>query len=145
MRRCFALARAAQAKGNHPFGALLLVEGQIVMEAENSVTTDKDVTCHAELNLISRANRELGAELVQTSTLYTSTEPCAMCTGAAYWSGITEIVYGCPAEVLGDITGGDFVVDCADLLSKGKRHSRVLGPILEAEAKKIHQDYWPHK
>jgi tRNA(Arg) A34 adenosine deaminase TadA len=88
------LAQRARDNGNHPFGALLAApSGDVLCEAENTVVTEGDVTGHAELNLVSKACRALTASQITTATLYTSTEPCAMCSGAIYWSRIPHVVY----------------------------------------------------
>lgn len=141
--QCYALARRAVANGDHPFGALLVHEGDVVLTAVNTVHSNRDVTQHAELNLVSQGGRLFGYTLLKQSTLYTSTEPCAMCTGAIFWAGIPAVVYGCSAESLGQITGGNFVVPSRQLLAKGTRPTRITGPVLEAEGSAIHQAYWP--
>ena len=97
LRRAFELARRAIEHGNHPFGALLLSDGKIVAEAENTVLVDKDPTQHAELRLVSSASRKLSHAVILGSTLYTSTEPCAMCAGAIYWTGVRRVVFGTSA------------------------------------------------
>ncbi len=144
IERTYQLARNAQAKGNHPFGALLVVDGEIVLTAENTVVSDSDVTRHAELNLVSKASQALDPATLGRSILYTSTEPCAMCTGAIFWSGISKIVYGCSAITLGEIAGGAFVVPCRELLKYGRREReiRVIGPLLEDQGTAIHRNFW---
>ena len=142
IKRTYQLARSAQEKGNHPFGALLVIEDKIVSFAENSVVTDNDITRHAELNLVSKVARELDPKLLAQSILYTSTEPCAMCSGAIYWAGIAKIVYGCPAVELGKIAGGSFVVPCRKLLKYGKRQIHVVGPVLGDQGAEIHRNFW---
>lgn len=88
MRRAIELAQSARSKGNHPFGALLCdPDGNIVLEAENTVGTYKDVTCHAEQNLMSKASRQFAPAKLATLVMVTSTEPCAMCAGATFWTG----------------------------------------------------------
>ena len=143
IRQCYDLARQAVANGDHPFGALLVHEGAVVLTAANTVHSNRDVTQHAELNLVSQAGRLLGFAALSESILYTSTEPCAMCTGAIFWAGIPAIVYGCSAEGLGQIAGGTFVVPSRQLLAKASRPTTIIGPILEAEGIAIHQAYWP--
>ena len=140
--RSYQLAKSAVEKGNHPFGALLVIDDKVVMTAENTVNTDNDVTRHAELNLVSKAARELDMESLKRSILYTSTEPCAMCTGAIFWAGISTIVYGCSAAELGEIASGSFVVPSRELLKYGKRKVKVIGPILEEQGAEIHHSFW---
>jgi tRNA(Arg) A34 adenosine deaminase TadA len=142
IRETYELAISAQEKGNHPFGALLVINDQVVLTAENTVNTGRDVTRHAELNLVSKASQELDEESLRHAVLYTSTEPCTMCTGAIFWSGISHIVYGCSAVTLGKIAGGSFVVPCRDLLKYGNRQVKVTGPVLEELGAEIHRNFW---
>jgi len=142
MRVCFELAASARDKGNHPFGALLALEDRIILTAENSVFSDHDITGHAEQNLVSIASRQLDSEMLEKLTLYTSTEPCAMCTGAIYWAGIRNVVYGCPAETLGEMAGGNFVVPCRHIFGYGKQLVKVVGPVLEKDAAAVHDGFW---
>jgi tRNA(Arg) A34 adenosine deaminase TadA len=86
-REAIELARQARAAGNHPFGALLVIDSEVVLTAQNTVFTDRDPTAHAETNLVSRAIRELSPDRIRRSVLYTSCEPCAMCVGKMYWAG----------------------------------------------------------
>jgi len=95
LRRAIELARLAREHGNHPFGALLVdAKGNVVLEAENTVRTDKDVTAHAETNLMRLATARFDRDFLGRCTLYTSTEPCAMCAGALVHARIKRLVYG---------------------------------------------------
>ncbi|MDM8521306.1 nucleoside deaminase [Anaerolineales bacterium HSG6] len=144
MRVCFELAENAIQLGNEPFGAVLVKDDQILFQAENSVNTDNDCTRHAELNLISRASQQLGSEVVAQCWLYTSTEPCAMCSGAIHWANIKGVVYGCPAYKLDEIFGSQTIIPaCIEIFARGTKSLPTIGPILEAEAIAIHQHYWP--
>jgi tRNA(Arg) A34 adenosine deaminase TadA len=142
MGKAIRLALAAREKGNHPFGALLAVNGRVLASAENRVNSEADITRHAELNLISLASRQLDPEVLSEATLYKSTEPCAMCAGAIYWAGISRVVYGCSAEKLGEMAGASFVIPCRHIFDFGKRHVSVIGPILEVEATAVHIGFW---
>ncbi|MBK7897177.1 MAG: nucleoside deaminase [Candidatus Promineifilaceae bacterium] len=144
MRQAIGLAQQAVANGDHPFGALLVRRGVVVLTAVNSVHTDHDITRHAELNLVSQAARQFSPQFLAECTLVTSTEPCAMCAGAIYWSGISHIIFGCSAAALGAIAGGDFLIPCAEIFARGSRPVTVLGPMLEEVGTAVHQQYWPH-
>ena len=130
IQECYRLARQAGAQGNHPFGAVLVFQAEIILTAENTIQTDQDVTRHAELNLVSQACRQFSPEILHAATLYTSTEPCAMCTGAIYWAGIRAVVYGCSAQDLASVVGADFLNPCAELFSTGQHPTTVIGGIL---------------
>jgi tRNA(Arg) A34 adenosine deaminase TadA len=142
MRQAIGLAWAAREKGNHPFGALLVVDDQVVQTAENTVAVDGDVTAHAELNLIREATRRLGADVVARATLVTSTEPCAMCAGAVHWAGIRRVVYGCPAETVGAMAQESFVIPCRHVFAFAREGIEVIGPVLEDEATAVHEGFW---
>ena len=99
--RAIELARLSREHGNHPFGSLLAdASGDVLLEAENTVVTERDIAGHAELNLVRAAGMQLEPGVIQGATLYTSTEPCAMCAGAIYWSGIERVVYALGADEL---------------------------------------------
>ncbi len=81
-------------KGGGPFGAVVVRDGVIVAEAGNSVTKDNDPTAHAEVNAIRKASEALQTFDLSDCEIYTSCEPCPMCLGAIYWSGIKTVYYG---------------------------------------------------
>ena len=100
IQQTYQLARRAVQNGNHPFGALLQIDGEVVLTQMNQVITSGDVTGHAELELVRKASVAFKHEELTRAVLYTSTEPCAMCSGAIFWSGIGTVVYGCSAKKL---------------------------------------------
>jgi tRNA(Arg) A34 adenosine deaminase TadA len=142
------LARRSREKGNHPFGSLLVDrDGNVVLEAENTAVAGGDLLGHAELNLVRAACGRFGPELLRGCTLYTSTEPCAMCAGAIYWSGIGRVVYALSSETLQAIVNdpeGDstLALPCRELFARGGRRVEVEGPILEDQARDVHQNFW---
>jgi tRNA(Arg) A34 adenosine deaminase TadA len=148
LRASFEVALKARESGNHPFGAVLADEsGKIILEGENYVVTGVDITGHAETNLVREACRKFDAEFLSKCTLYASTEPCPMCAGAIYWSGIEKVVYGLSQErfymtVLGGEGGEGFLLSCAEVFSHGEREISVIGPMLEDEASKVHEGFW---
>ena len=102
IRQAIELSESAVKHGNHPFGACLVSkDGQVLLTAENTVNApNTDITRHAELNLISTASQKFSRDILEKCTLYTSCEPCLMCTGAFRWSGIRQLVYALPHETL---------------------------------------------
>lgn len=148
LARAIALAAAARDHGNHPFGALLTDQhGVVIAEAENTVVTDRDVTGHAETNLVRIAWRQFAEEVLATASLYTSTEPCAMCSGAIYWAGIPRVVFGLPEAALAAMTGADphnpsLSLPAEVVLNSGRRKVAVVGPLLVEEAAEVHAGFW---
>jgi tRNA(Arg) A34 adenosine deaminase TadA len=142
-REAIELARQARAAGNHPFGALLVLDGTVVLTAQNTVGTDRDPTAHAETNLVAAAIRQMSSDEIRRSVLYTSCEPCAMCVGKIYWAGIRSIVFALSSDELAVLAGGDFLVPCRELLTRTSEPVRVVGPLLLDEARAVHVGYWP--
>jgi tRNA(Arg) A34 adenosine deaminase TadA len=103
IRQAIELSSSAVDHGNHPFGACLVSkDGQVLLTAENTTRVpNNDTTRHAELNLISMATQKFSRDILEQCTLYTSCEPCLMCTGALRWSGIRQLVYALSNESLG--------------------------------------------
>jgi tRNA(Arg) A34 adenosine deaminase TadA len=133
------------AHGNHPFGALLVHEGEILVECENEVVTSKDVTRHAETGLVSRSTAKLDAKILSQSTLYTSTEPCLMCCGAIHWSGVSKVVYGVTSSQMAKTIGREYSgIPSREIFSRIHSGITVVGPVLEEEGLGIHRDFWPN-
>lgn len=147
LRATFAVARNARTNGNHPFGALLVDEqGQILMEAENTVVTARDCTGHAEINLIRKASSEYGREFLAKCTIYASTEPCPMCAGAIFWANVSRVVFGLSEESLYALIGEEseevLYLPCREIFGRGKKSIEVIGPLLEEEARQVHSGFW---
>lgn len=143
--RAIAISREARDQGNHPFGALLVgPDGQVLLEAQNTVVTESDVTGHAELNLVRAASRELPADVVAAATLYSSCEPCAMCAGAIFWSGVGRVVFALAGSTLNRISGDGPALEhpLRTVLADGNREVGVTGPLLEDEAAVPHRGFW---
>jgi tRNA(Arg) A34 adenosine deaminase TadA len=141
LREALALAERAHARGDEPFGAVLVVNGEVVLTASNTVILDNDPTRHAELNLVSLASRTLPKETLRAATLYASTEPCAMCAGAICRTRVPKVVYGCSGQALRDLIGGGMAVPCRQILQRPHHLIEVLGPLLEEEGLALHRKF----
>ena len=127
---------------NHPFGSVLVVDGIVVLSAENSVVTDNDITAHAETNLIRLAFKTLDRQIIERSTLYISTEPCAMCAGAIYWAKIRQFVFGCSVTEMARHTSGSLVIHCREIFAKGREPTEVVGPWFGERSASLHAEFW---
>jgi tRNA(Arg) A34 adenosine deaminase TadA len=146
IRAAIKVAGRARENGNHPFGALLVdKEGNVLLEAENTVVTQNDCTAHAETNLMRRATQRYDADFLAECTLYASTEPCPMCAGAVYWGNVRRVVYGLSEEGLYEMIGDNpeaLYLPCREVFARGRKHVTVVGPVLEDEARKVHDGFW---
>lgn len=147
LRRSFAVARAARAAGDHPFGAVLVgPDGAVLMEQGN-VASSRDRTAHAERVLMGRASQAHPPGFLRGCTMYASAEPCAMCAGAVYWAGVGRVVYGLGERALKAVTGHHpdnptLDLPCRTVFAAGQRPTEVVGPLLEEEAAALHEGAW---
>jgi tRNA(Arg) A34 adenosine deaminase TadA len=142
------LARRARANGNAPFGALLVdADGNVVVECENTVVTGRDCTGHAETNVMRVASKRFDPEFLQSCTLYTSTEPCAMCAGAIFWGNVRRVVFALSEQGLRGIAGHNpenatLAIPCREIFARGDHEVEVSGPHLEEQASAVHEGFW---
>jgi len=148
LRRAFAVARRSMDNGNHPFGAILVgPQGDVLIETENGLMPDNDMTAHAERLLATAASRQYDPAFLAACTMYTSAEPCAMCAGAIYWAGIGRVVYGLSEGRLKQMTGNHpenptLFLPCRTVFAAGQHQVKVTGPLLEDEAAAQHEGVW---
>jgi tRNA(Arg) A34 adenosine deaminase TadA len=142
------VAKNAREHGNHPFGAILVDENdQVLLQAENTVVTGRDCTGHAETNLMRLASQHFPPEKLATCTLYTSTEPCAMCAGAIHWGNVRRVVFALSEVALYEIirlSPDHLLLPCREVFAHSQRAVRVEGPALEldSEARAAHEGFW---
>lgn len=150
LKRAIEVSREARVKGNTPFGAVLVDSlGEILMEQGNVEFTEHRCTGHAETSLAERASKEFSKEFLWNCTLYTTAEPCAMCSGAIYWANIGCVVYAMEERTLLKLTGSNelnptFDLPCREIFAKGQKNIKVIGPFdeLAVEAAEVHRGYW---
>lgn len=129
LRRAIELAAAARAAGDMPYGSLLVgPTGDVLAEDRNTVVTEQDITAHPELKLARWAGRQLDANAARQTTMYTSCQPCPMCTGAIARSGIGRVAFALSSEQLHELkpTGA---------VSPDTAQVAYEGPALFAEAR----------
>ena len=146
--RTLVLARTAREHGDHPFGALLAVEGIVIAEAVNRVTTTGDLTAHAETELVRLLEREGRLDQLAVGVVYASCEPCPLCVGAMFWAGARHIVFGLSAARLNALStepGGSafgFTITAAELAAATTSPMVVEGPFHEDAAAGVHEGFW---
>lgn len=97
------IARRAYENGDEPFGAILVKDNEIVFKSENRIVKSKDPTQHAELALISDFCSTNKINDLSEYTMYTSTEPCLMCSTAIVYSKLKRLVYSANSSDLSEI------------------------------------------
>ena len=95
MRRAIDLAREGKdAPGGNEIGCVIVLDGQIIGEGHNEVDARHDPTAHAEIVAMRRAGERLGTHEFRGATLYSTLQPCGMCSMASIWAKLGRIVYG---------------------------------------------------
>jgi len=150
LRRCIEISWEARRSGNTPFGALLAgPDGTVLLEQGNIELTQRLCTGHAETALMAAASQKFDRSFLWDCSLYTTVEPCAMCTGAVYWGNVGRIVYALDEHRLAELTGDSEVnptltLPCREVLDRGRKAITVEGPFpgLETSVVEAHRDYW---
>ncbi|AUJ60913.1 MULTISPECIES: tRNA adenosine(34) deaminase TadA [Bacillus amyloliquefaciens group] len=94
MREAIKEAKKAEAKGEVPIGAVLVLHDEIVARAHNLRETEQRSLAHAEMLAIDEACRKLGTWRLEDTVLYVTLEPCPMCAGAVVLSRVDKVVFG---------------------------------------------------
>lgn len=149
LRQTFGVALRARDAGEHPFGSLLTdKDGNVLHEQLNGYKSGGgDITAHAERLLAQWARVNLSPEELASCTLYSSAEPCAMCSGTIYWVGIGRVVYGLAEHDMKELTGAHVEnptldLPCRTVFEAGQRPTEIVGPLLADEAAQLHIDFW---
>ena len=148
LSRVLDLAVEARQRGDHPFGALLAVDGETVLEAANRVVSDGDLTAHAEVVLVRALERSGQLEAVPSAVVYASCEPCPMCVGAMFWAGVRRVVFALShgrLKELGRPPGAvetGFAVTASEIGARARPPMLFDGPHREDEAALAHVGFW---
>ena len=94
MLEALALARKAEAEGEVPVGAVVVVDSEIVGRGFNSPIAKSDPTAHAEILALREAGARLRNYRLEAATLYVTLEPCIMCAGALVAARVRRLVFG---------------------------------------------------
>ena len=146
LRRANEVAERAKRFGHHPFGCILVAPDHetVLMEQGNVDTVN-----HAESTLVRTAWSNFSPEYLWNCTLYTTFEPCVMCTGTLYWANVGRVVYGAAERRLLELTGSSeqnptLDVPCRYVFAHSQKNVKVWGPVpeLEAELVEPHKGFW---
>ena len=99
MKRAIELAETGMNNNDGgPFGCVVVMDGNIIGEGINRVTSTNDPTAHAEVIAIRNACMKMNSFQLEGCIIYSSCEPCPMCLGAIYWARPEKVYYGCDRE-----------------------------------------------
>jgi tRNA(adenine34) deaminase len=129
MRRAISLAEmGARQPGRFPIGCVIVIDGEIVGEGSNEVGCQHDPTAHAEIVAIRRATKSLEVTELRGATLYTTLQPCGMCTMASIWAKIGRIVYGAGRHQVHNMYFEGRSLDINDFVNDAFREDMSVSP-----------------
>ena len=130
--RAIALGHEAGARGDRPFGAVLLsASGDVLAEGSNRVTSSGDIRAHAELDAIESARAAGLADRIAGGTMIASGEPCPMCAAGLVWAGIHRIVFAAAEPDFAPLLDGGprFTLRCAEVIAASNHPVIIEGPL----------------
>ncbi len=133
MKLALDLAVASKARGEFPFGAVIVQDGMVVAAAENGERRKVDVTAHAELMALSEASWKLARRDLSDCIIYSSAEPCPMCSAAIFQSNIPRVAFGLYRDDLPHLFRRR-KIRIAQLAEDWDYRPEVVGGILREEA-----------
>ena len=138
MRLALAEAATAQASGEVPVGAAIVLEGRVIGVGGNRPIGAIDPTAHAEIVAMRAAAASIGNYRLTGATLYVTVEPCLMCVGAMIHARIGRVVFGAAEP-----RGGALVSAARAHETPGLNHRlEVLGGVLEDDARALMQQFF---
>lgn len=135
-------AQESVRRGDEPFGAVLVKDGAVVATGCNGIYTRGDRTAHAERTLVQEYCRSAGVTDLSAYTLYSSCEPCYMCSGALVWAKLGRLVYGASDADLGEILGGKGSAPSAEVFANSPASPRVTAGVCREECLALLRDYF---
>jgi tRNA(adenine34) deaminase len=134
MRRAIELAREGEATpGKNPIGCVIVRDGEVIGEGCNEVDFRHDATAHAEIVSMRRAGQRLKCVEFRDAVLYTTLQPCGMCTMASVWAKIGRIVYGAGRDDVHEMYFEDRHLDTIDFIRDAFRSDLSLDSGLMAQ------------
>ena len=142
MQKAIELSRLAVAHGNEPFGAVLVRDGEIVFTNENQIYTRHDPTFHGEAGLIREFCARTGVTDLRDYTMYSSCEPCFMCSGAMVWVKLGRLVYGASNIELEAILGNEGCCCSQMVFDHSFWQPQITAGVLREESLSILREYF---
>ena len=134
-----AIKKAEQgiARGQTPFGACIVKDGEVISCEHNIVWGASDVTAHAEITAIRHACRKLKTIDLSGAVIYSTCEPCPMCFSACHWGKISMIVYGASIVDAENCGFNELNISNQELKNTGKSAIKLVGGVLEKENREL--------
>lgn len=134
-----AIAEKGTDPANTPIGALIVLDGEEIARSVNHTARDCDATAHAEIETIRRAGEKLQEMRFEGATLYSTLQPCGMCTFASIWAGVSRIVYGAGRDDVHEMYFEDRHLSTLDYVADAyKEDLELVGGVLAEECAQLY-------
>ncbi len=131
-------ARTSRLEGNKGYGAVVLLGHEILGKAHDTAATEKDPSLHAEVNAIRQAVQALGDSNLSGTILFSTCEPCPMCSSLAVWANLTSIVYGVSIEETAQMGKSRIRVSAKEIVGRSPVMIEVIGDVLKEECRALY-------
>lgn len=141
MRLALDEARRAEAAGEVPVGAVVVLDGRVIAAAHNQPISSSDPTAHAEIVALREAGRAIGNYRLAGASLYVTVEPCLMCVGAMIHARVAEVVFGAPEPKAGALESTQRAHEHAAL----NHRLTVVSGVLAAECSAVMREFFERR
>ena len=126
MERAIKIAKERCEFPSHAVAAIIIKDDEIIAEGVTTIVPDTDPTGHAEINAIRQAAQKLGSVKLKGCHLYSTYEPCPMCSTAIIWAGIESITFGAAMEDETEKYPQDIKISCAEVIERSRNNKPKL-------------------
>ncbi|MEK6919076.1 MAG: nucleoside deaminase [Nanoarchaeota archaeon] len=142
MHKAIEIAKESAIMGDYALGSVIVKDGKIIATGKTNLKHENDPTVHAEIVAIRKACKELNSKYLENCVLYTTCEPCPMCSSAAVWAKMKGIVFGAFIQDAKLKSGNSFSwrqidISCKQVLEKGTPKLELVEGFLREECKKL--------
>ncbi|MBN2459633.1 nucleoside deaminase [Candidatus Woesearchaeota archaeon] len=137
MSKAIKIAKDNVDNGKHAVAAIIVKDDKIISEAYTTIQRDNDPTKHAEINAIREAAKKLNSYKLEECWLYTTFEPCPMCTSACVWARMKGIVYGASMDDRNEKYAQRILIRTEEVLKHGTPKLKLHKDFMREECKKL--------
>jgi tRNA(adenine34) deaminase len=132
-------AHQSREEGNKGYGAVIVLGQQIVGQAHDTAITERDPSLHAEVNAIRQAVKTVGDTNLSGAVLFSTCEPCPMCTSLAVWANLTTIVYGVSIEKTAQLGKSRILLPAMEIIRRSPVMIEVVSGVLEDQCRALYE------
>ena len=132
-------ARRSLATGNKGYGAVVMLGDRVLSIAHETAATERDPSLHAEMNAIRAAVQVVGDIDLCGAVLFSTCEPCPMCSALAVWANVTTIVFGASIDETARLGKARIRVSAADIVERSRGWTEVIGGVIVDECLELYR------